>query len=213
VFAITADQVDSRNNPDLVEGALRLVTQLGGERLALPPRRTVGDEFQLITDDPATTLDIVLSLARVRTAGRSREWSVGVGIGDFPLEHSDIVTESGGTSVFNARQAVEAAKRRPSGVAIVSDPNRTPDGATLQAMLDLLLNLRERRSDEGWELFDLLEAGFSQTEAAARLDITPQAVSKRALAAGLKLDSAARAALVTLLASAGVSPSLERKSS
>jgi hypothetical protein len=169
----------------------------------------VGDEFQLITDDPATTLDIVLSLTR----GRPREWSVGVGIGDFPIEHSDDVTESGGTSVFNARQAVEAAKKRPSGVAIVSDPHRTPDSATLQAMLDLLLNLRERRSDEGWELFDLIQSGLSQTEAAARLDITPQAVSKRSLAAGLKLDSAARAALVTLLAAAGVSPSLERKPS
>lgn len=209
MFAITADQVDSRNKPDLVEDALRLVTRLGGERLALPPQRTVGDEFQLITDDPATTLDIVLSLTR----GRPREWSVGVGIGDFPIEHSDDVTESGGTSVFNARQAVEAAKKRPSGVAIVSDPHRTPDSATLQAMLDLLLNLRERRSDEGWELFDLIQSGLSQTEAAARLDITPQAVSKRSLAAGLKLDSAARAALVSLLAAAGVSPSLERNPS
>ena len=80
-------------------------------------------------------------------------------------------------------------------------------------MLDLLLHLRERRSDEGWELFDLLESGLSQTEAASRLDITPQAVSKRALAAGLKLDSAARAALVTLLASAGVPHPLERNPS
>src|SRR4051794_23830974 len=118
MFAITADQVDSRNNPDLVEGALRQVSELGGERLALPPRRTVGDEFQLITDDPATALEIVLSLTRTRTGGRAREWSVGLGIGDFPVEHSNIVTESGGTAVFNARQAVEAAKKRPSGVAI-----------------------------------------------------------------------------------------------
>ena len=207
MFAITADQVDSRNGRDLVEPALRTVTELGRDRLALPPERTAGDELQLITDDAEAALDIVLALTR------ARDWSVGLGIGDIRLPLPDSVRAATGTALINAREAVEAAKRRTPRVAVVGDPDRTPDAATLQAILDLLLHLRDRRSDEGWELFDLLESGLSQTEAAARLDITPQAVSKRALAAGLKLDSAARAALVTLLASAGVPHPPERNPS
>ncbi len=206
MFAVTADQVDSRNGRDLVEHALGTVSGLGAGQLALPPDRTAGDELQLITEDAATALDIVLALAR------ARDWSVGLGIGDIRLPLPDTVRAATGTALINAREAVEAAKRRAPRVAIVGDDDRVPDAATLQAMLDLLLHLRERRSEEGWELFDLIESGLSQADAAARLDITPQAVSKRALAAGLKLDSAARAALITLLAAAGASP-VERKSS
>ena len=207
MFVVTADQVDSRNGRDLVEPALRLVSALGGDRLALPPERTAGDELQLVTDDAAATLDIVLALARARS------WSVGLGIGDLRLPLPESVRAASGTAFLNAREAIDAAKKRAPKVAVVADSDRSPDAATLQAMLDLLLNLRERRSDEGWELFDLIESGLSQTEAAARLDITPQAVSKRSLAAGLKLDAAARAGLVKLLAAAGIPSSPERKPS
>jgi hypothetical protein len=198
MFAITADQVDSRNGRDHVEHGLQLVAGIGDDRLVLPPERTAGDELQLITEDPATALDIVLALAR------ERDWSVGVGIGDIRDPLPDSVRAATGTALINAREAVEAAKRRPSRVAIVGDPDRTPDAAALQAMLDLLLHLRERRSDEGWELFDLLERGLTQADAASRLQITPQAASKRAHAGGLKLDAAARAGLVSLLSAAGV---------
>jgi hypothetical protein len=66
-------------------------------------------------------------------------------------------------------------------------------------MLDLLLVLRSRRTPEGWEVHDLLETGITQSEAAARLGITPQAVSLRAQAAELRAEESARAPLARLL--------------
>ena len=168
----------------------------GAGRLALPPDRTAGDELQLITDDAEAALDILLTLAR------AREWSVGLGIGDIRLPLPDATRAAAGSALIRAREAVEAAKKRAPRVAVGADPGLFPDAATLQAVLDLLLQLRERRSPEGWELFDLVEGGLSQADAAARLDISPQAASSRALAAGIKLDLAARAALIALLAAA-----------
>ena len=212
MYAITADQVDSRHGNDLVEAALAQVTELGAGRLALPPDRTAGDELQVITDDAAAALDILLSLAR------ARDWSIGLGIGDIRHPLPDATRAATGPALIRAREAVEAAKRRSPRVAIVADEGGFPDGPTLQATLDLLLQLRERRSPEGWELFDLVESGLSQADAASRLDISPQAASSRALAAGIKLDSAARSALIALLTGAdtgvsSVAPPTERNPS
>src|SRR6186997_61629 len=106
MFAITADQVDSRHGRDLVESALDQVSELGRGRLALPPERTAGDELQLVTDDPGASLDIVLALVRTRV------WSVGLGIGDIRLPLPDSVRAASGTAFINAREAVEVAKKR-----------------------------------------------------------------------------------------------------
>ena len=100
---------------------------------------------------------------------------------------------------LDSREAVEAAKRRHSRIAVAGGGIR-PDAVTVQSMLDLLLQLRERRSPEGWELYDLVESGLTQAEAAERLGITPQAASKRAIAAGVRIDTAAREGIAQLLA-------------
>ena len=68
------------------------------------------------------------------------------------------------------------------------------------ALVRLLVELRDRRSDEGWEVYDLLAEGLSQREAAARLGITPGAVSLRAKAAGLRAEEGAIPALERVLA-------------
>jgi ring-1,2-phenylacetyl-CoA epoxidase subunit PaaD len=62
VYVITADQVDSRSTPDLVETALPMVDGILGRRLILPADRTAGDELQTLTDDPALALDVILAL-------------------------------------------------------------------------------------------------------------------------------------------------------
>jgi len=192
MFAITADQIDSRHSPDLADDALTLLARVGGDRLALPADRTAGDEVQALTADPRTAVDVMLDLIRT---GR---WSVGLGVGDIRTPLPADTRAATGPALIAARDAVEAAKKRPSRAAIAGDDIR-PEAGTLQATLDLLLHLRERRSPEGWELYDLVEAGKTQAEAASALGITPQAASKRAIAAGLRLDSAARDAITALL--------------
>ena len=194
MFALTADQIDSRHGPDLADHALALLTRVGGDRLALPADRTAGDEVQVLTENPRAAVDLLLDLAR------TGNWSIGLGIGTVRTPLPTDTRAATGPALIAARDAVDAAKKRPSRAAVAgAGDGIRPDASTLQATLDLLLHLRDRRSPEGWELYDLVEAGQTQAEAAATLGITPQAASKRAIAAGIRLDSAARDALTALL--------------
>jgi hypothetical protein len=190
MYAITADQIDSRHGTDLADDALALIAAASGGRLALPADRTAGDEVQGLTADADTALAVVLALLRTGS------WSVGLGIGDVETPLPTATRAARGPAFIAARDAVDGAKRRPTRFAALGD-----DGIT-QPLVDLLLALRDRRTPEGWELFDLVEAGLSQQDAAQRLGITPQAASRRALAAGIRLDQAARRALVAVLAAA-----------
>jgi hypothetical protein len=193
MYVITADQVRSRHSTDAVEGAIHDLTALLADDLALPPDRAAGDEVQLVTADPNTTLHAILLLTR------SKQWSVGLGVGPVRLPLGPSVRESTGPAFFAARTAVERAKAKASRFAI----DRVDDAALAQsteALVDLLLLLRARRTEEGWELHDLMASGLTQAKSAAQLGITPQAASARALAADLKAEFAATPAVARLIA-------------
>src|SRR3712207_3965666 len=98
MFVLTVDQVDSRHQEDRVAGALDQVRRNAGERLALPPDRSAGDEFQLLTADARTALDLTLALTR------GGGWSVGLGVGSVrePLPAS--VREATGPAFIAARE-------------------------------------------------------------------------------------------------------------
>jgi hypothetical protein len=193
MFALTADQVDSRHGQDLVEGELVELARIGGDQLLLPPDRSAGDELQLATPDARTALAAVLHLTR-----RGR-WSVGLAVGEVRSPLPESTRALAGSAFELARRAVDAAKKRPQRFALEIEEGRHPDAATLQPLIELLLQLRARRTSEGWELSDLLLEGLTQKQAAERLGITPQAVSLRAQSAQLRTELAAQTALVTLL--------------
>jgi hypothetical protein len=137
--------------------------------------RTAGDEFQGVLDDPVVVVDIVLEL--VRSGG----WSIGIGVGpvDEPLPAS--TREGRGPAFVLAREAVEAAKRHPGGVAVRGELRR--EAADAEAMLTLLAVIVARRSPAAWEAIDLVTSGATATEAALKLGVSRQAVGQR-LAAG-----------------------------
>jgi hypothetical protein len=193
MYVLTVDQIDSQNQADRVDPALRNVERQFGTRLLARPERTAGDEFQVATDEGPVALDLALTLVR---AG---DWSVGLGIGDVRPPVGTSVRAMTGTAFVNAREAVTAAKKRPARFALVADDARA---AGLDPLIRLLLALRERRTPEGWELFDLLDGDpqLTLTDAAGRLGISVQAASQRALTAGLRLDREARDVLGTMLA-------------
>ncbi|WP_025155440.1 hypothetical protein [Leifsonia aquatica] len=195
MFVITADQVGSRTGPDLATTAMRAVQERHGHALALPVDRNAGDEIQALTADPATALALVLELTR------DGLWSVGVGIGAVRLPLPSQTRAASGDAFVAARTAVARAKKSPTRLA--AEALVAPETAhDVEALADLLLTLRDGRSPAGWELYDLLAAGLTQTEAGARLGITPQSVSDRARAANLRVELAAVPALTRLLASA-----------
>ena len=153
MFVITADQRDSRTNADLVPEGIALVERVGADRLTLPVQRNAGDELQALTDSAAAALQIGLALLR---DGR---WSVGIGAGAARVapacrhprgarlrRSSSRGRRSSGPSPSAGRVAVAAA-----------DPVAAADA---EAYLRLLVDLRDRRSAQGWEVADLLGAGL-----------------------------------------------------
>jgi hypothetical protein len=189
MFVLTADQRDSRANADLVPSALAVVTGKGMAALALAPERTAGDELQVAVAEAAAILSIVLDLTR------TGQWSVGVGVGDIESPLPQSVRAARGEAFVNARDAVDRAKKAPTRLAITAPA----EGDDAEALVRLLIELRDRRTPEGWEVYDLLAAGHSQREAAAILGISQGAVSLRAKAAGLRAEEAAVPALERVL--------------
>jgi hypothetical protein len=193
MFVITADQIRSRESADAVDGAIHALTGLLADEAALPPDRAAGDEVQLLTSDPDAALRAILLLTR------TKQWSVGLGVGPVRLPLAKSVRESTGPAFFAARTAVTRAKAKASRLAIERVDGPEP-ARSAEAIVDLLLLLRARRSSEGWELHDLMQAGLTQAQSAARLGITPQAASARALAADLKAEFAATPVVASLIA-------------
>ncbi|ONI65446.1 hypothetical protein ALI44B_00115 [Leifsonia sp. ALI-44-B] len=196
MFVLTVDQVNSRAHADLVERAVREVSDRHAEELVMPAERTAGDEFQAAVDDAGAVLDIVLELTR------EGWWSVGVGVGGVrhPLPAS--TREATGDAYYAARAAVDRAKRAQTRFALqtVAAAGEAADLARdCEALIDLLLSLRERRTDGGWEIADLLASGMSQKQAAESLGITASAASLRIKAAGIRLEERSVAALRRLL--------------
>lgn len=192
VFVVTVDQVESRAHKDLVGEAVLALTEKYAATLVLPAERTAGDEFQVAVEDARTVLDMVLGLTR---AG---QWSVGVGVGmvRHPLPAS--TREATGDAYYAARTAVERAKGSPTRFALetVPDEGETAEVARdSEALIDLLLALRHRRTESGWAIADLLASGMSQKQAAEALGITASAASLRIKAAGIRLEDRAVVAL------------------
>ncbi|SDQ99746.1 hypothetical protein SAMN02800687_3225 [Curtobacterium sp. UNCCL20] len=196
MFAVTVDQIDSRNDHDRVDAAIRTLEQAVGDRAVLAPERTAGDEFQLLLDDADAALDVVLDLTR------EGEWSVGVGVGDVDSPLPSSTRAARGSAFFRARDAVERAKHLPEHFALDVAPGRRLQTGDVEPLIAQAIRARARRSPEGWELADLLRAGHSRVDAANLLGISPQAVAKRYLSADLRAEDALRAALARLLAEA-----------
>lgn len=192
MFVITADQRASRTHDDLVPDALDQLRAIGGDRLVLVPERTAGDELQAAVDDAETVLALLLQLARTRS------WSIGIGIGTIDETASPSIRAARGAAFVRARDAVDRAKRAPGRLAITGGAG----GADAEALVRLLVDVRDRRTDEGWEVYDLLATGVTQREVAAALGISDAAVSLRARAAGLRVEEGAVPALVRALARA-----------
>jgi DNA-directed RNA polymerase specialized sigma24 family protein len=173
-YVLTVDQKASRRGPDRVDAVLRELNDAVPALLAF--ERTAGDEFQGVLEEPDLVVDVVLRL--VRAGG----WSIGVGAGPVQTPLPASTRAGAGPAFLSARRAVDAAKQRPSRLAVRGAvPSEAGDA---QAVLSALAVLVDRRSEQAWEAISLVEGGRTQAEAAGALGISRQAVGQR-LAAGL----------------------------
>lgn len=195
MFTITADQIDSRHDIDRAAAQLDRLNDEFASRLLLPADQNSGDEIQAIVADPDAALRLILRLTR------SRHWSVGVGVGRVREPLPDATRKATGPAFVAARRAVTLAKRSPARFALRTGAAGAAqrDASEVEALIALLLLIRDRRTDQGWEVVDLLDSGLRQNEIADRLGISSQAVSLRVKAALWRAEEAARPALVTLM--------------
>ena len=196
MFVITADQVASRREGDRAGALVEQLAEHYADELVLPADQTAGDEIQLVTRSAPTALAIVLDATRF---GR---WSVGVGVGGIRMPLPDAARKATGSAFIAAREAVGAAKRADGRFALraAGSAELASRAADVEALVRLLVLLRERRTDHGWEVVELMRAGHQQKEAAAVLDVSAAAVSARLKAAMWRAEEDAQPALERLLA-------------
>ncbi len=189
MFVMTVDQRKSRRDIDRVGAVLDV---LSGASTVRPFERTAGDEIQGVLDDPAEVTRLIAELVR------TGHWSVGVGTGpvDTPLPRT---TRAGRGPAFEyAREAVDGAKRSRVPVAVRGPgEDRCRHAQTAARLLgDLVLG----RSEPGADAVDAMRAAPNQSEAAATLGITPQAMSQRLRSARWDIDADTRALVTEMLA-------------
>ncbi|HET7725041.1 MAG TPA: winged helix-turn-helix transcriptional regulator [Propionibacteriaceae bacterium] len=173
-FVLIADQVDSRTGADRVPDAL---AALSGVDHVLPYERTAGDEVQGLLASGSSVVRSVTALTRLEG------WRIGLGAGRVEEPLPDSTRAARGDAYLAARTAIDAARRSPVGLSLaaggVGDPAYRDLVEDAETALWLMRSTLSRRSREGWELVDLLDAGLSNAQAADRLGVSASAVSQR----------------------------------
>jgi len=174
-FVLLADQVDSRTESDRVPSALDALLHVG---MLLPYERTAGDEIQGLAATGSAVVASIVALTRLEG------WRIGIGVGtvDEPLPTSTRAAR--GDAYLAARTAISAARRSPVELSLTPGDSVRAGGygdyvEDAETALWLLRGTLARRSAEGWELMDLLDAGLTNAQAAASLGVSPSAVSQR----------------------------------
>ncbi|MFT4088163.1 MAG: hypothetical protein QM658_13640 [Gordonia sp. (in: high G+C Gram-positive bacteria)] len=187
MFVLTADQRGSRRGPDRVPDLLDHYSALSTVR---PLDRTAGDEVQAAFDDARTVARLAVELTV------TSHWTVGIGAGPVNLPLPAQTRAGSGPAFEAARRAVESAKGERIPLHVDGDSSWC---AQAQTAAHLLVDLIASRTDAGREAVALRQRGLSQSEAAAALGISPQAVSLRLRTARWDLQPPAEELLVRVL--------------
>jgi hypothetical protein len=171
---LTIDQRNSRRA--ITNRAHEWAAHLNGRfdnQLILPFTITVGDEIQAVTGNPWTVLDILLE------GVKDKAWWLGVGLGEVEQPLQETAARSRGQAFYNAREAVEAAKRSQHGFLVRAEDTRL--ASDIQTVLELLAFLIRRRGNDlmRWHAVELAGGGASTVEIGKALGISQQAASKR----------------------------------
>lgn len=186
-LAVIADMVRSRDLPRARRGTIQkqfsaLVVDLNRTyRAAIASKFvvTLGDEFQGLLNSAAVIPDLVW---RLEQQFQERELRVGIGLGalDTPLQKYAINID--GPALHQARMAVDKAKQSRALGGVFYSFGDLDD--VLNGVAGLLWFQRSRWTPAQRRIAALLRQGMSQTEAARKLGITKQVVSKQVRSAG-----------------------------
>jgi hypothetical protein len=180
MFAVlTIDQRKSRGaSENRADAWAAELNQRFQSELLLPFALTVGDEIQALTGNPQAALEILVR------GVKEGAWWLGMGIGKVEKPLQETAARSRGQAFYNARTAVEAAKRSRHGFMVCGeDPSIVSD---LQTVLELVAFLIQRRGHDPirWKAVELAREGKSTVEIGKALGVSQQAASKRLRSTG-----------------------------
>lgn len=140
---------------------------------------TLGDEFQGLLYSAAVIPDL---LWQIEEGFSERKLRVGIGLGtlDTPLQKYAINID--GPTLHLARAAIDAAKKSKALGGVFRGFGELDE--VLNGFAGLLWFQRSRWTPSQRRIVDFLRQGMTQTEAAKKLGITKQVVSKQVVASG-----------------------------
>lgn len=156
---------------------------------------TIGDEFQGLIMDPAILPDLLWT---VSTGFTDRELRLGLGYGALDTTVGEYAINVDGPALHRARDAINLAKkdRELGGVFCEFGADFDP---LLNGLARMLWFHRNRCTEQQLRVLGMMREGLSQSEIAERLELTRQAISDHARAAGWEAyregEEALRAAL------------------
>lgn len=186
-IAVIADMVGSR---DLASAQRRLLQKRFARLIATLNREyrkavaasfviTLGDEFQGLLNSAGLIPDLIW---RLEQDFPQRELRVGVGFGSLDTQLQKVALNIDGPALHAAREAVEQARSTKALGGVFRGFGDLDD--VLNGMARLLRFHRSRWTDPQRKIATLLRQGMSQQEAAKKLGITKQVVSRQARASG-----------------------------
>lgn len=183
---ITIDQRRSRSSENRAADWANALNERFLPELTLPFGVTVGDEIQGVTSEPSVAVEILLD------GVRNGNWWLGLGLGRIETPIAESAAHSRGPAFYEARKAVDSAKRSRYGFAVeATDAEAARD---IRTVIDLLAFVVKRRGQDPrrWRAVKLARDGSSTVEIGQALGITQQAASKRLLNAGVEEEQAGR---------------------
>ncbi|MCX2163748.1 MULTISPECIES: DNA-binding protein [Corynebacterium] len=162
------------------------------------------EDFVVITEGPDETGGVVLSLIQ------GGDFAIGIGTvtGGAAASEEDSeeleqqVAATAGRAVSRTQKATTVTVRieRPGPGGVLAPGAAAMIGEDIAAAFTLLAFVLSRRTEEGREATALLRAGHLQSEAAAIVGISKQAMSQRLAAAGWQAEQSGWSLAVHMLA-------------
>lgn len=140
---------------------------------------TLGDEFQGLLLSATPIPDLMWDI-EFRFSDRELRVGVGAGVLYTPIQKEAINVD--GPALYNARSAIESAKsKRYLGGVFVGFGEMD---SVMNGTARLLSFHRSRLTRQQLRIAQLMRSGLKQTEAAIKLRISPQAISKQVKSMG-----------------------------
>lgn len=155
---------------------------------------TLGDEFQGLLSRPSSIPEILWRLRRELPS--MRLW-IGVGFGGLDTRLQERAIGMDGPAFHNARRGVERA--REDGIHGGVFAGFGSDDVVLTGLSRLLDHHRRSFTAAQLDAAARVRSGSKQSDVAAELQVTPQAISKRLKAADWEVYRTGEEALQTLL--------------